>query len=272
MWKLAAGLTLLVAAVLVGWFWLGKEAVVEQESVPETPYRDELMAPPIPVDLSAELAPAPLVVPETTEPPLPLEPEWVLPPLSQSDGFVREQIAEFGLPERWLGQEELVRRLAVLLENAARGEYPRRQLGFMWFATSFRVVERDERIFLDPANYRRFDALVETLEAIDPRQVARLVTFLDPLLGEALAELGVTTAPQILLAAGLQRALELPALPAEIELVRPNVFYLYADPALEGLTPLQKQLLRTGPDNAARIQTWLRRLAGVMAIPVPPGI
>jgi hypothetical protein len=269
MGKLAAGLALLAAAVLVGWFWLGREAVVEQESPPPTPYQDDHRVAPIPVEPEPQAAP--LAIPEVAQPPLPLAPDWVLPSLNQSDGFVREQIATWGLPARWLGQAELVRHLAVLLENAARGEYPRRQLSFMWFNTAFRVIARDERLFLDPVNYQRFDALVDILAGVDPRQVARLLTFLDPLLAEALAELGVTTRPRTLLTAGLQRALALPDLPAEIELVRPNVFYLYADPALEGLTPLQKQLLRTGPENAARIQTWLRRLAGAMAIPVPAG-
>jgi len=39
-----------------------------------------------------------------------------------------------------------------------------------------------------------------------------------------------------------------------IKLTRDSVVYKFADPALESLLPLQKQLLRTGPENTKRIQ------------------
>jgi len=37
-------------------------------------------------------------------------------------------------------------------------------------------------------------------------------------------------------------------------LKRESVAYKFTDPDLEGLLPLQKQLLRTGPANTQRIQ------------------
>jgi hypothetical protein len=60
-----------------------------------------------------------------------------------------------------------------------------------------------------------------------------------------------------------------PVVTGEIEVVRPNVFFLYADPALEQRGALQKLLLRTGPTNVQRVQAWVRRFAGVMGL--PPG-
>jgi len=42
--------------------------------------------------------------------------------------------------------------------------------------------------------------------------------------------------------------------------VQPKVFYEYADPALEGLKPLQKQALRMGPSNVRRLKAYLTRL------------
>jgi hypothetical protein len=36
--------------------------------------------------------------------------------------------------------------------------------------------------------------------------------------------------------------------------------YAYKDPALEALAPIQKQLLRMGPDNVRRVQARLRAI------------
>ena len=261
MWKIVAAAAALIIAVLIGWFFLGSEAVFEQSADAPAPYRDELVVPPLPLQSAAE---QPLVIAPDLDPPQAPAPEWVLPPLNQSDPFVREQLAVFELPESWTRQEELVRRLAVLVENASRGEYPRRQLGFLLPSQAFRVLQRDELVYLDPVNYERFDALIDRLETIDPRALGRLLRFLQPLVEQSLVELGVDAVPGALLREALRQVQNLPPLADEIELVRPNVFYQYADPALESLSPLQKQVLRTGPRNAARIQSYLQRLAAAM--------
>jgi hypothetical protein len=39
-----------------------------------------------------------------------------------------------------------------------------------------------------------------------------------------------------------------------------QVMYTYTDPALEGLLPAQKQMLRLGPDNRALVKTKLREI------------
>jgi hypothetical protein len=43
--------------------------------------------------------------------------------------------------------------------------------------------------------------------------------------------------------------------------------YAFTDPALEALTPAQKQLLRTGSANVQVIQAWLRSVALALGIP-----
>ena len=49
-------------------------------------------------------------------------------------------------------------------------------------------------------------------------------------------------------------------LEGDVELIQPKVFYEYADPALEGLSPLQKQALRMGPENVTRLKAYLTTL------------
>jgi len=265
MWKLASVLALLIVAVLAGWFFLGEEAAYEEIGGSDNGRPDELLVPPLPLDPGVS---APPVLPGDPgeEPLLPEDPGWVLPPLNQSDPLVREQLTALGVPDSWTGQEELVRRLTVVIENAARGEYPRRQLGLLALPAPFRVIERDGRLYVDPANHARIDPLLDILESIDPRLLARLLGFLQPLVDEALAELGGTGGARPLMAAGLQRVLDVPLVTEEVEVVRPNVFYVYADPELEQLRPLQKLVLRAGPGNVLRLQNYLRRLGGLMGI------
>ena len=73
----------------------------------------------------------------------------------------------------------------------------------------------------------------------------------------ALAQLGERESPRNFAAAAIQRIENLPQLPAQIELIRPNVVYTYADPLLENLPAFDKQMLRLGPDNIARLNSYL---------------
>jgi hypothetical protein len=45
-----------------------------------------------------------------------------------------------------------------------------------------------------------------------------------------------------------------------VTLVRPKVFYLYADPGLESRSAGQKILMRTGVENTRRIKAKLREI------------
>ena len=46
-----------------------------------------------------------------------------------------------------------------------------------------------------------------------------------------------------------------------------GIGFAFVDPALEGLTAAQKQLLRTGPRNVRIIQSSLRQIALALGIP-----
>jgi hypothetical protein len=262
MWKIAVALALLVVAVLAGWLFIGTEAPFEDVGGPLGPPQEQVVPPtPLPPEPPPGAAPV-----EAT--PLPDDPEWVLPVLDQSDAFVREELTAMGLPEQWTAQDELVRRLATVIENAARGEYPRRQFALLALQAPFQVVERDGRRYVDPANYTRYEPLIAELERVDPRRVARLIGFVMPLIDASIGELGESGSARPFIAAGIQKVLDVPIVAGDVEVLRPNVFYTYADPALEQLGALQKLLLRAGPANVQRIQAYVRQVARVMGIPV----
>lgn len=197
------------------------------------------------------------------EPIQPSAPAFVLPSLLDSDSFIREELqTELSQPALdWLQQPDLVRRGAVVLENAARGEYPRGQLAFIRLGGSYKILTRGDRYFVDPSTYQRYDEVVELMISVPAQRLARLISMLDPLLIEALRELGIDVeSTEVSIEYALENVLLTPLLTGEIELVRPNVLYEYADPRLESLNPFKKQLLRTGPKNLAKLQSYAREL------------
>lgn len=254
-----------VALAVIGWavFRAGGGAPEPQpEPEPTPPPATEPAEPAEPAEPTPAEQPAPAPQPEP-------EPEEPLPPLPESDAFVRERLEPLDLPEPWLEQGDYVRRLAVLAENAARGTYPRRQLSFLAPEGRFQVTREDDRLFVDPASYRRYDPYVEELVQVDPARVAGLLETLEPLVESALQEIGVQAPPGEVFAAAVAEVLAVPVPEGRVELLQPNVMYEYADPRLEGLSSLKKQVMRMGPDNTRRLQAYLRRVAAEMNLEVP---
>jgi len=216
---------------------------------------------PVPVSTPGE---APAKLPEEGEVPSTpgVQGVVVLPSLEASDDFVREQVSLLspGMAE-WLKQDDLVRRFAVVIDNARVGDYPRRQLGFLVPTAKFPVRQEGDRTLLDPDGYHRYDSFVDTAISVDPQRAAALLRTLSPLLVESLQELGAKDSdPTTAIRESIEQVLATPELEGDIEVVQPKVYYQFADPNLESLKPLQKQLLRMGPQNLARIKSYLTQV------------
>ncbi len=241
----------LAALAIGGVLWFRSDD--PEPSVPPAPVQPQPQPAPEPAPAVVEPIPEPLMEPE--EPPAP-----PLPGLDESDAHVRAELmtASPALGP-WLDREDLVRRFTVVLDNASRGDYPRRQLAFLAPSGAFPVRIEEDLMFVDPAGYARFDDVITVATSVDPAEAAALLEELAPLFAEALGELGVTAQdPKALVLAGIDQALATPTLTGDVELTVSSVLYEYADPDLEALPPLQKQLLRMGPDNVVRLQTYLR--------------
>jgi hypothetical protein len=238
---------------------------------------------PLPAQQSSPAAPAQPQIPEPApEVEIPGITETPLPELDESDDVVRREVlAASGTQTNgsdstpatstlatWLGQDDLVRRFAVLANNAAKGQYPWRQLGFLAPAERMPViVDDDGRIEMDPKGYARFDRFVDTVTSVQPSAAAALTKRYAPLIAQALGELGEGETDAIAtIRAGIDEALATPVIEGPIELTQPNVFYEYADPEIERLPPLQKQLLRMGPNNVKRLQAYLAEVKAALVV------
>lgn len=186
-----------------------------------------------------------------------------LPRLNDSDSFVAEKISELSSGTSLLGylvDEQLVRRAVVLVENISRGQYPQTALPYKPIVDDMQVSSDDGRLFtMEAASYTRFDAAVAAFVALDTEQTVGLYRLLSPLLQQAYAEIGFRDAEfeQALIKA-IDAVLSAPEIEGPFQLVKPSVMYLYADTRLEELANMNKQLIRLGPENSARLKAKLR--------------
>lgn len=175
----------------------------------------------------------------------------------------REAVAKF------LQLDELPRRVAATTDNLPRSQAASRLWPVQRTPGRFATVERDGRIFIDPANAARYEPLVRFVEGLEPSRAADLYVNLLPMLQQAYEELGF---PRHRFHARMMQVVDhllaarRPAGPVELRLTevrgsieseRPWVRYEYADPALEQASAGHKILMRIGPEQAQRLQQWL---------------
>ena len=193
-----------------------------------------------------------------------------VPPLDESDGLVRQLVSKLSqhpLVAAWLTTEHLIRNFAVVVQNIADRELPNKHLTSVRPTGSFAVVREGPKTYIDPASYRRYDAYADAFAAFDARSAAKYYATLKPRISEAFRDLGD---PKGDADAALKRAivdlLATPVVEGRIPLAQSSVMYTFADPALQSLSPAQRQLLRMGPRNVRIVQQKLREIAPYLGI------
>ncbi|MFN8094249.1 MAG: DUF3014 domain-containing protein [Vicinamibacteria bacterium] len=123
----------------------------------------------------------------------------------------------------------------------------------------------------DAAGFAGYDAFGDVIASVDARAAAEAYRTLEPLFDEAHRELGH---PEGRFRTSLDKAvaalLATPVPAADAPLERHATLLRWADPALEALTPAQKQFLRIGPRNVRIVQGKLRELQSALAAPPAP--
>lgn len=245
---------IVAVAVIGGWF------IFQSEPTPEPVAVTAPVAPPPPekepFPESVNQAPdIPEVLPEPEEEPVEADP---LPPLIESDDFAKNVLAPLDNSEEfalWLQTENLLQKGVTFIDGLSRGKILRKIIPVKPPSSKFLVVKEDDRIYLDPANYERYDQVVDLITGISPEAAYEAFHTLRPLLESAYGELGYPEDKvDNALIGALDQILAAPETDAPIALKSESVAYTYADPNLESLSPIQKQLLRMGPENTAKIK------------------
>ena len=223
------------------------------------PKAEAPVPPPAPAAAKAEAPPAA----PAAEAPKPL------PTLENSDPLMRETVS--GLVGRkafdaMVYPKEIVRRIVATVDNLPRETAPRRVMPLEPVPGAFGVSGPGEEVTLAAANAGRYAPYVRVFEALDARALARRYADSYPLFQRAYAELGFPGRRfHDRLLEAIDDLLEAPALAGPVKLVRPKVFYQFADAELESLSAGQKIMIRMGPENAAKVKAKLRELRRELA-------
>jgi len=271
-----AGLAVLLIAFYAWWDWRGAPPRVN-------------MPPPATVASgrpSSGTPPAPPSAPAVRYPvePAPAASAAPLPSLDGSDlEFARLMeglVGRQGLAQ--LRMTGFVRNFVATVDNLPRTHASSSVWPVNPTPARFSVIEDGGRSVISPDNELRYAPFVLMVEAADMERAVALYRWAYPLFQQAYEELGfpgrhfndrlVEVIDHLLAApepAG-QVPVELVKVEGPMQLTRPWVHYVFADPQLESLSAGQKIMVRVGPVQERRLKVQLRKLRAALTRPPAP--
>ena len=208
---------------------------------------------------------------ESKEPKKPKIKQPSLPNLDASDQFIRDRLV-FLSEKRdlavWLTTDDILRRSASYLDGLARGVILSNIFPLSSPEGGFSTHRDEQTIWLNAGNYERYDNTVSVISSLDMDMAAQIFHLTRPLLEGAFSELGYSPRQMdgIILTA-LDQIMNTPVIFEPIQLSRDSVNFKFFDSKLESLTPLQKQLVRAGPENTRRLQKQAKLLRTALMTP-----
>ncbi len=163
--------------------------------------------------------------------------------------------------EKLLVPDNIIRHIVVTIDNLSKKKVAVNQRPIKPTSGQFMTSSSGDQLTLNPQNYARYQPFMDVVKAVDVDKTVQLYFHFYPLFQSAFDDLGYQDAyfnDHVLTL--IDHLLETPDVNGPIALTQPNVMYLYADPALEALSPGQKTLIRMGPANEALIKKRLREL------------
>lgn len=246
----------IVVLVILGVWLFGREA---PPAAPEPEPIAEAAPAPMPEPLPEPAAPAPdIPTPQPVPAPEPAQPAPPPLALEDSDEPARAMLSPVlgsDLLRTSLQVDNLLERGVAVVDGLSRGAVRHKLLPLAPPQGKFPVRKDAGQAVMDPAGYRRYDAHVEAIEALDTDALVAVFNRFRPLLEEAYGLLGYEPEDfDNALIRGLDQVITAPKLNRPAEVRKVEAVYKFEDPQLERLSELHKQMLRMGPVNTARVQ------------------
>jgi hypothetical protein len=265
-----AGLILVLLLVIAGGVVLLTGIWPPEEESTALPV---MAAPPTP-------PPAPAITeleePAVAPPPPPPAPvEEPLPRLEESDDAVRDAVGDIPLGtagQQYLIPGNIIERSASVVYLMAQGDVPYKLLPVSRPKAAFPISDDGTQVVTDPAGFERYDALTQWLQSLDLKSLLSSLEWFIPLFREAWSYYGEDPAAfDMAVVMTLDLVIATPEVDlSEARLIRKEAVWIFEDPVIEGLAPIQKQVLRMGPENAEIAKAkatearglWLDQLSG----------
>jgi hypothetical protein len=258
---IAAGV-LVVAALAAGLWWYTQHRASPPAAAPvatTTPAAAPTPAAPVvpqhPIEQVAVDTP-----PEVVAPPEPL------PALFDSDPALLAALADLGGAAglaALLNPEQVIQRFVATVDSLPKRRLAPNIIPARPAPGGF--ITDDAGTGIGPGNAARYESYVRIAEAVDAKALVAVYVRFYPLFQQAYRELGYQNGYfNDRLVEVLDHLLVAPDVGAQLPLVRPGVFWQFADPGLEQLSAGQKILLRMGPANASRVKAKLREIRAAL--------
>jgi hypothetical protein len=237
----------------------------------------------LPIAIPAVVAPPPAIAKPAYEEPVPVVRPEPLPVLNQSDvaviaalqGLSVDGLLQMVIPEEIL--RKFVRAVDAIDEGKLINEYrplasPKGELLVDSFKATVAGGELGstaevEQFRLSDKNFKRYEIYAKILLLLDSDAVVAMYKRFYPLLSEAYKEMGLKKGNfHSVLIGAIDNILAAPVASGEMILIRPKVYFEFADPALEKLPATHKVMLRMGPENAKSIKASLTSLRAKLLI------
>jgi len=210
-----------------------------------------------------EPAPVSRATPEPTPTATPSPPPVVDQAQAQS---LLESLSPAALFRRALAEGNVVRRWVVVTDNLSEDVSPRVPLRFLAPSRPFTIRRREGRNVIAPQSYQRYDEFADAVASLDVQALAKTYRGLHQALENAYRALGYPDAAlDQVTARALQRIVLAPVREGDVAVERHGP-YVFADPGLEALGPVEKHLLRMGPRNTRLIQAKAREVIQALGL------
>lgn len=278
-------LTIIAAIAVIGLLFLvylaatfespeGTRTVDIAAPVPRAPEPIERVETPVPAPTVAtptQPTPTAVVVNEPVEPEVPEE-IIELPGLNESDAFLTERVQGLETGTRLLSlivPDDVIRKFVVFVDNVADSNLPQLEYPVRRPSQAMAVRELDENLFeMQTVSYQRYTPIIDGLTAVNPERALAIYRMMKPLFQEAYRELGYGARDfDNTLVRAIDTVLNARTAEGPFQLIKPKVMYIYADSEIERLNPVEKQLLRVGPQNAEKLKLALRQYRERIATP-----
>ena len=154
-----------------------------------------------------------------------------------------------------------IERIAAIVDSSSQGVVIHRMLALKPLKEKFPIAEKERILVMDPTGYRRFDPYVEALVSIEASELRELFHEYRFYLEQAYAALGYQEEElDNAIIKSLDQIISAPTIKTAIGIVKHEAVYRFLDEDLEALPELHKQLLRMGPDNVEKIQSFAKNL------------
>jgi Protein of unknown function (DUF3014) len=196
-----------------------------------------------------------------------------LPALGESDPAMKDALGELAGSDavmQYLVPDSIIRHIVVTIDNLPRQKVAVTKRPAVSPPGTFLANGDELHATLDPNNFARYQPMVAVVGKLDMQQLSQVYLRFYPLFQHVYQDLGYPTGYfNDRLVQVIDSLLATPEPSGPIELTRPNVMYVYADPALEARPAGQKLLLRMGPENAAVIKAKLKELRTIVTAAPP---